>query len=422
MRASYSYLIAPLLAILAVAAAAWWWHGNMEKRWQTRDETSAAAENNAMLAATTLLARHRYKVATDVTLGTTMLKPLSRGTLILAGNDGVITPPQRDTLLAWVAKGNTLVTVPAVAMEENVPKDGAYSDAALQDLQSDPFGTYFGVRRIAQKRCVKSKPPKVAAIPDADTTTAAPAPVDANAANDCVANLTMPNGTYLLRMGAANTQLRSWRQAREMLFSDDKAESIRAYAHGDGRMIFVTENYFDNDHLPLYDHAELLLDLVNLNADGNAVIIVQRPDVPSWLQALWALAPLPLVAAGIALLLWGWRAVRRFGPLLPEPDLTRRSLLEHVDASSRWLWKTAKGRAILLDAARMATQTILRRRLPALQTSSPQEQIAQLAQHTHFSHADLIAALQNEPASRAPEFTRQIQTLQRLRKHYERKS
>ncbi|HXA46956.1 MAG TPA: DUF4350 domain-containing protein [Burkholderiaceae bacterium] len=423
MKVSYSHLIAPLLAILVAAAATWWWYDNMEKRWQTRNEISTAAENNPMLAATMLLTRHRHTVTTDVTLGTTMFKPLPHGTLILAGNDGVMTTPQRDFLLAWVAKGNILITVPAAQIEEinqSAQQPQPQHQTQPGALQRDPLGVYFGVRQTGQKRCAKPNTPKAVAIPDAATAT--PVPIDVEATIDCVATLTMPNGTYPLRMDAANTQLRSWQQAKEMLLSDDRAEAIRAYAHGEGRVIFVTQNYFDNDHLPLYDHAELLLNLVNLSPDGNAVVIVQRPDVPSWLQALWALAPLPLIALAVGLLLWGWRAVRRFGPLLPEPDLTRRALLEHVDASSRWLWKTAKGRTILLDATRVAVEAILRRRLPALQTFTPQEKIAHLAQQTHFSHADLISALHNEPAARATEFTRQIQTLQRLRKHYERKS
>ena len=132
-----------------------------------------------------------------------------------------------------------------------------------------------------------------------------------------------------------------------MLFSDDDADAVRVFEHGKGRVVFVAQNYFQNASLQSYDHAELLLGLADLNREATAILIVQRPDVPTWYAALWAMAPLCLAALAVALLLWAWAAVRSFGPRLPEPDLARRSLLEHVNASSRWLWKTGKGRSDL---------------------------------------------------------------------------
>jgi hypothetical protein len=105
---------------------------------------------------------------------------------------------------------------------------------------------------------------------------------------------------------------------------------------------------------------------------------------------------------------------------LPEPDLARRSLLEHVNASSRWLWKTGKGRMILLAAAREATEKIMLRRLPELQKLAPQQKIELLVQQSKLTQSDLEVALQNVASPRAAVFTRQIRTLQRLRKQFDR--
>ena len=69
---------------------------------------------------------------------------------------------------------------------------------------------------------------------------------------------------------------------------------------------------------------------------------------------------------GLLIILWTWRHARRFGAILPEPNLERRSLLEHIDASARWAWTTAMGRQNLLDAARAACKESLRRRAPEL--------------------------------------------------------
>ncbi|HSY27706.1 MAG TPA: hypothetical protein VK832_09410, partial [Burkholderiaceae bacterium] len=237
---------------------------------------------------------------------------------------------------------------------------------------------------------------------------------------DCVASITLPDAAYPLHLDASSFKLASRRPTTEMLFNDDDATAVRVFAHGKGRVVFIAESYFNNLNLPLYDHGEFLLDLANLNRDATQVLIVKRLDVPSWYQALWALVPLALVALGVASLLWAWRAVRRFGPMLPEPDLARRSLMEHVDASSRWLWKTEKGRGILLAAARAATEKILLRRVPELHKLAEQEKIEYLVSLSQLSHAALTAALYNVPAPRPAEFTLQIQTLQRLRKQYER--
>jgi len=431
MKAKFSQLIAPLLTVLLIVGLVWWWSANMERRWEAKNQTSDAAVKNSMLGATRLLARHQHPVILEETLSGALLKPsLPAGTLILAENYGVMTVPQANQLLGWVARGNTLIASPTwggVEAKETDDGPGATGKTPAAKSkpasvfpreadQADQLGQHFGVKQVTslQRPDQICRRPGIPAIPIA--TKAADAPTEI----DCVASLTLPEATYPLRLDASSFKLASRRQTREMLFSDDDAKAVRVFAHGKGRVVFVAENYFNNLYLPLYDHGELLLDLAGLNQDAAQVVIVKRLDVPSWCQALWALAPLTLIALGVALLLWAWRAVRRFGPMLPEPDLARRSLMEHVDASSRWLWKTEKGRGILLAAARAATEKILLRRIPELHKLAEQEKIAHLASLSGFSYADLTAALYNVPAPRPTEFTRQIQTLQRLRKQYER--
>jgi hypothetical protein len=436
MRAKFSLLIGPLLTVLLIAGIAWWWNTNMEKRWEAKTNTSDAAVKNPMLGATRLLARHLHPVTIEETLSGALLKPsLPAGTMILAENYGVITVPQVNQLLAWVARGNTLIASPTWGGAEDKETDegqGAAGKAPATKSkgasvfrrgtdQIDQLGQHFGVEQVT----ATPRPDQICRQPYRPTLPTKVKAADALPEVDCVAGITLPDATYPLRLDASSFKLASHGPTTEMLFNDDDATAVRVFAHGKGRVVFIAENYFNNLYLPLYDHGEFLLDLANLNRDAAQVLIVKRLDVPSWYQALWALAPLALIALGLALLLWAWRAVRRFGPMLPEPDLARRSLMEHVDASSRWLWKTEKGRGILLTAARAATEKILLRRIPELHKLAEQEKIEHLASnsqlsHSQFSHADLTAALYNVPAPRPAEFTRQIQTLQRLRKQYER--
>ncbi|MES2935455.1 MAG: hypothetical protein V4805_18435, partial [Pseudomonadota bacterium] len=77
-------------------------------------------------------------------------------------------------------------------------------------------------------------------------------------------------------------------------------------------------------------------------------------------------------------------------------------------------------RDILLTAVRQRTRSLLQRLAPEILVLPQEEQIRQLALLCRLSTADLTLAL-HEPACKAPlEFIRQIQTLQRLSKYYER--
>jgi hypothetical protein len=204
------------------------------------------------------------------------------------------------------------------------------------------------------------------------------------------------------------------------LIADDEAKALRVYPHGKGRVVIIAENYFNNYRLPAYDHGELLLGLTALNARGKNVTLIQRVDIASWFDIVWHAAPYAICTLAAFLLLWAWSSMRRFGPQLPEPEDRRRALLEHVDASGRWLWKSTKGRETMLAAMRRATERTLARRIPELRKMPQERQIERLAADGKMSRADLERALQDAPGRLPIEFTRQIQSLQELRAYYER--
>lgn len=204
------------------------------------------------------------------------------------------------------------------------------------------------------------------------------------------------------------------------VLADGDAKAVRVFAHGKGRVVILAEQYFGNYELGAYDHGELLLGLAALNTHGKNITVIQRVDIASWIKILWHVAPYAICTLAAFLLLWAWSSMRRFGPQLPDPDDRRRALLEHVDASGRWLWKTVKGREIMLAAMRRATERTLARRIPELRKLAPERQIERLAADGKLSRADLERALLDAPGRLPIEFTHQIQILQELRAHYER--
>jgi hypothetical protein len=221
--------------------------------------------------------------------------------------------------------------------------------------------------------------------------------------------------------------MRAHKSAPPPLHGDAAGDAVRVYAEGRGHVVLLAQNYFDNHHLGRYDHAEMLLGLTRLSKSaqpgkpfGQHFLIVRGLDMAKWYEALWENFRPGLIGIGCVLSLLLWTALRRFGPTLPEPALERRSLLEHIDASGRWLWQVAGGREMLLGAARSAANKAWQRRRPELLRLHPDQQIERLAEACNLAGADLVSALRH-PAGKTPAaFTRQIQTLRQLRKSHER--
>jgi hypothetical protein len=154
-------------------------------------------------------------------------------------------------------------------------------------------------------------------------------------------------------------------------------------------------------------------------AQRNVTFIHSRISVP-WYQLLWMHHYMVLVSLAVLSILLFWSAVRRFGPMLPDLVPARRALMEHIDASGIWLARAPGGRALLLAAAREDLQATLLRRAPALQRMTAPQQCEELARQSSLDPALIDSALYGEPSSIDSEFTRQIRTVQTLRKHYER--
>ena len=440
---------------------------------------SDAAGKNHMLAAERYLDQNGYASHVEPTLSTTLFHPVPDGTLILAQGGDSMLVTQAQSLLEWVKRGNTLVVMPGFSYMNPVhaspvdagkgkSKEQKHDDSpdAAAAQANDTISSHFGITRATVLEpghvCMtpvapEDRKPEVQKKNDDD------GPVRLTMV-DCTATIDLPGVAHPLRLEgtgrldtlAAVQQKRreAWEEeARhkaegkkddastpqdddddepaadeppelsntepERLFADKDARTVRAYTWGKGRVVFVAVNYFDNNHLARYDHGELLLGLAGLSKARN-VTMIQRIDVAPWYALLWHAAPYAICSAALLLCLVLWRAVRRFGPMLPDPDDRRRALLEHVDASGRWLWKTTKGREIMLAAMRRATERTLARRIPALRRLAPERQIERLAGESGIGRTELERALHDAPARLPIDFTKQVQTLQDLRKHYER--
>lgn len=418
------------IAILVIIAGCLWWFNTFEKRWTARHYTSEALRNNPMLASTRLLSNRGFTVRNETTLREALLKPLPGGTLLIAENGGIVSPEQANLLLAWVRKGNTLIMRPKWGSNVDEDDDEAEEDAdAAQQhdkgaarTETDPVAAHFGVALKRVKCECKNREPAPPKEPGPYT----PPEFTARAA-DRLTDFTLPGASYALQLDASYVGMQAHKSRPVPLYSDAIGDAVRIYAEGRGHVVLVAQNYFNNHHLARYDHAEMLLGLAQLRqgtSDGKPsaahFIVVRDIDMAKWYEALWDNFRPALIGIGCMLLLLLWIALRRFGPTLPEPTQERRSLIEHIDASGRWLWKIKGGRELLLEAARAAANRAWQRRNPKLLRLHPDQQIERLAEASNLAVADVIDALRH-PAGKTPAaFTRQIHTLRQLRKSHER--
>jgi hypothetical protein len=411
-------MIFGVLAILIVAGCVWAWFAFMEKQWIGIPKLSEEARRNPMLAATRLLNQHKYSVANVGTLTEAPLSSLQNGMVVIAENGGVITPEQSARLLAWVKRGNTLIIRPkwsgrvaeiACGMQDDKAAAPSKDAAQTNSPDTNPISSYLGVESVYFVRHVKVAEEKAAASTQKK-----------ESEPPCLTHFTPSGSSYPLQIDVDNVGLQSTERSMDALFGDERQEAMRVYAEGSGHIVAIANNYFDNNHLASYDHAELLLSVAELNRNAKHVLIVQHLDMPKWYQALWSNFQAGIISLACGLLLLIWASVRRFGPILPEPNRERRSLIEHIDASGRWLWKVPGGRDTLLAAVRSSINKILLRKAPALLRLPPSEQASQLARICNLPGAEVARALHQPAANHPIDFTRQIQTLQQLRKHYER--
>ncbi|SHH04676.1 DUF4350 domain-containing protein [Massilia sp. CF038] len=482
--------LAALLGLGAIAALCIWaWSNWMELRWGPVNKPSEAMQKNRMHVATLLLKQRGHPVKVVGTLGEAPISTLPAGTLIMAGGFGNLAPDQARQLLAWVGRGNTLISQPrwispaeadtinavnadsededehehehehehapeaADEQQAESPASASASASAASDdeadeaeeeeeeeddddsatrvrghsgplaalVESDPIAVQFGVRMstLPVSRACLAKQRIRNARNKGKPATSCPAPIPECQADD-MRYLIVPGTQHTLELETGRMALTSMPQARPPLWSDNTKNAVHVYGHGRGKVVMVATNYFYNGRLQDKDHAELLLALGALAGETSQVTIVQFFDVLPWYQLLWARFHMLMLAAAVLLALAMWAALRRFGPLLPDPALERRSLMEHIDASGAWLWKAPGGAELLLQAARDDTLTLLRRRVPGLMRLPENDLAAALAAACQLSQQHVQEALFHAPAVQPLLFARQIRTLQTLRTHHER--
>ena len=197
--------------------------------------------------------------------------------------------------------------------------------------------------------------------------------------------------------------------------ADDDGIYLVRLALGRGVLTVLADGgFFSNRRIAENDHAAYLWRVAQLG-DTRPVWLVYNDSMPPLHRWLMQHAWTALIAGTMWLLLWLWAASRRFGPLQAIAPLTRRRLLDHVEAAGRFLWRAGQGER-LLKGARQALYRALELRHPAWAALSSQDLYQRLAELSGVPQEQVQGALLYTHLGSEHEFTHVIQTLERIRK------
>jgi uncharacterized protein DUF4350 len=354
------------------------------------------AFRNPYLAAEMLLRDLGYRVQT-VQEAVYLERLPAHGTLILVGGRQYhLTPARTDALFAWVEAGGHVI-----------------ADAAFVG-QSDPILQRFDVRLSPKQPIPKAPEGDEAGRPagDSASTSASRRPIR----EPLRRTVSVPGYGRDLRMRANQARPLylgriepSWAVKGGRNNQDTEGVEIVEFPLGAGTVTLINGMWrFSNYTLGADQHAELLAALLATHQPTGEVTLMTRLYVPSIWQWLAEHAQAAVLSAVLLLCGWLWSIIPRFGVLRPDARAERRSLIEHLRAIGRFLWRR-QSLDVLLDAARSNLHARLAVRFPV---EGPALHI-ELARLSGLPEAEIALALSSSAPS-AAQFTAACRTLQVL--------
>ncbi|MBI2313695.1 MAG: hypothetical protein HYU77_14440 [Betaproteobacteria bacterium] len=373
MRLDRNALVPGLVALFAALGAAWFFASYEKAPVEVVVGYQGEARRNRLFAAERLLASFGLKAKS---LAQLRELPPSGATLILPTRRDQLGEFRARELMNWVRAGGHLIVV-------------AYPPAIGLAFRPDPLLAPLAIR--------------------GQTSAQAPRPGAAPTVID------LPGSKDFLEV-MFNPRFRLDYRGRDVVTTAGGAHGYHMVqvAAGKGRLTVLSDyRFLQNPAIGEYDHGAFLLYLTGTKR-GDVVWLVYGEDMPNLLEWLWENAWTVLAAGAVLLALWVWRAGSRFGPLLPVPPAARRRLLEHIEASGRFLWRHGHRRE-LLAGVRESLMRSLEFRHPGW--SSAPDLNRRLAQASGLSEDEVAAALAFSNVSDPQQFTRTLKTLETIRKN-----
>lgn len=193
--------------------------------------------------------------------------------------------------------------------------------------------------------------------------------------------------------------------------ADEHGALLLQYGLGDGRVTVLTDlTIFSNERLVEADHADFLWELAVRHLGDGKVWLQYSHRVPSLLALLFHHGWMLVLGLSLALVAWLWQRGLRFGPMVVPFGTGRRSLLDHIQASGRFLWRHNLA-PVLLAAVRRRSQRRLVRRISGWRSLGDEARAVQAARLAGLSPEAVGKALR---ADHTDDFLTTVKILKKL--------
>ena len=377
-----------MLVLLATLLMAWFFYSHEKRTVNEYVGYSGEATYNNFFAAEQLLEQVGVEAETKASLTPTLWMPSVDDTIISRVSSGISTGEELSEILDWVNEGGHLVILPG------------YQPLELSEDFFDVIGAAFTQVEFDEDE-------------DEDETD--------DDTDERFANATEIEGNedidYTLNVGYSFIRVELIAEGNfEATLSDDLGYVAGRRPWGNGYITVIAESgMFANYQLDEQDHARFFLDSVAGYLEPGKVWFVLDSSFPSLWALIWKHGYLVVIAAGVALLLWLWSILPRFGPPIESKIAERRSILEHIAAAGHFAWKN-RGTAALARSSAKALVHEVDRKIPGFGRMSPDEQARYVARQTGVPAEQILELLMAREESRHREFTRNAQLIQRVRK------
>jgi len=358
-------------------------------------------------------------------------------TLFLASSSQVYNPQRVEELLDWVERGGHAIVIAhsggldrelrerdwlleqlEVTLEEG--REDIFFEHPFRDLLGEDAEEYEGKsaseilrehnRKLREEKGGESdgeeareeeKPPRNPDVDPADLVT-----LSADDGSDYQLHFDASQLLYhpALEGGESSGEPVFWAKIQR----DDSGVPFMQFERGEGLITLLADGgIWNNRRIGHFDHAYFL---ALLASDGEFVFLTQ-PRFDSLFTLARRYGAEFFLAGALALLAWLLLRARRFGPLAPEPELARRSLLEHISACGHYYWRAEKCERLLLGQR----ERLLRRLGGEKAGAATRRQLCSgLSARTGLDESAIAACLWGDLPRGEEAFTERMRNLQQI--------
>jgi len=198
---------------------------------------------------------------------------------------------------------------------------------------------------------------------------------------------------------------------------DETGQYLIQFSVGAGLLNVHTSTLpFNNEQIADYDHAQFLHYLVQQPGHNAGVWLIRVDDMPPLWQWLWDKAWYAMFSLSLLFIVWLWRAPFRFGPILNDTQMERRSLLEHIRASGYYRWHNDQS-GYLLEQVQNRLWTKIQKSHPAIRRDNQLQAYKMLEDITGINETLITEALLKTDKINEHDFTNKIKLLELIYQH-----